>query len=155
MVPLEMIPIALLLLLLAVEPDEFTAKVVGLIDGDTFTVSNDLYETRINFSDIDCPEKGQAFGKEARQATWDLAYGKQVKVRGYRRNGRVVGVVILPDGTNLNDELVKKGLAWRLPTSEPRMKRQPPPPLDPLEAQARGAKRGLSATRASASVGLA
>ena len=43
MVPLEIIPHRPAPAAPGLEPNESTAKVVGLIDGDTFTVSNDIY----------------------------------------------------------------------------------------------------------------
>jgi len=42
-------------------------KGVGLLDGDTIEVLHNTYPERIRLSGIDCPEKGQAFGKKARQ----------------------------------------------------------------------------------------
>jgi len=46
--------------------------------------------------------------------SFKLVYKKDVKVQvmDTDRYGRTVGTVILPDGTNLNHELVKAGLAW-------------------------------------------
>src|SRR5512140_981364 len=66
---------------------------------------------RIRLSGIDCPEKGQAFGKKAKQAASDLAFGKDVTIQthGYDKYKRTRGDVILPDGTNVNQELVKQG----------------------------------------------
>ena len=54
----------------------------------------------VRLSGIDCPESHQAFGREVK-----------VVVRDTGRNGRTVGEVILPDGRNLNHELVRAGLA--------------------------------------------
>jgi endonuclease YncB( thermonuclease family) len=69
---------------------------------------------RIRLWGIDCPESRQAFGARATQFTGDLAFGKEVsvQVKDVDRYGRTVGVVILPDGRNLNQELVRAGLAW-------------------------------------------
>lgn len=63
---------------------------------------------------IDCPESGQAFGTKAKQAASDLCFGKQVtlKVTGKGRYGRTLADVILPDGSILNQELVRSGYAW-------------------------------------------
>ena len=42
----------------------FTGKVVGVIDGDTIDVLHNGQSERIRLNGIDCPEKGQAFGKK-------------------------------------------------------------------------------------------
>jgi len=63
---------------------------------------------------IDCPEKSQAFGNRAKQATSALAFGKTVtlKTYGMDKYGRTIADVILPDGRNLIHELVKDGWCW-------------------------------------------
>ncbi len=94
-------------------------------------------------SGVDCPEIGQAFGKRARQGVLSLAAGQEVGVKdeGHNQAGAIRGVVTLPDGRNLNRELVRTGLCWwersyagdgSLPT---------------LEAEAHAARRGLWADR--------
>lgn len=89
-------------------------KVVGIIDGDTIKVLDNQTEIKIRLSDIDCPERKQAFGTKAKQATSDLAFGKNVKlnIRNKDRYGRTVAEVILPNGEVLNKELVRLGYAW-------------------------------------------
>ena len=56
-------------------------------------------------------EKGHAFGKRAKQAASDLAFGIEVTVQthGPHKYKRTFGDVILPDGMSLNQELVKEG----------------------------------------------
>jgi len=64
---------------------------------------------------LDCPEKGQASGKQSKHAVVDLAFGKNVTVQMhcYDKYKRTIGDVMLPDGTNLNqEELVKQGWCW-------------------------------------------
>ena len=63
---------------------------------------------------IDCPEKGQKHGKEARRLAHRIAYGRValIESRGEGRYGRTIGNVILPGGKNLNHELVKAGACW-------------------------------------------
>jgi len=58
---------------------------------------------------IDCPEKGQTYGKRAKQAASELVFDKDVTLptSGKEKYGRTIGTVILPDGMNLNEELVK------------------------------------------------
>jgi endonuclease YncB( thermonuclease family) len=63
---------------------------------------------------VDCPEMGQEFGQEARAFTDGACYKKDVKIEetGKDSKGRIIGTVYLSDGTNLNQQLVEKGLAW-------------------------------------------
>ena len=60
---------------------DFTGRVVGIIDGDTIEVLNGHHADRIRLSGIDCPEKGQAFGKKAKQAASALAFEKEVTLQ--------------------------------------------------------------------------
>jgi endonuclease YncB( thermonuclease family) len=69
---------------------------------------------KIRLRGIDCPEKGQAFGKQAKLLTAQLAFGKTVTIKeqGQDRYGRMIADVILPDKTSLSCDLVKAGYAW-------------------------------------------
>jgi len=93
---------------------DFTAKVKRVYDGDTIIVLHGGKEEHVRFNGIDAPEKDQAYGKKAKQYTEHATLGKEVTVieRGKDDRGRTIGDVILPDGTNLNQQLVKEGLAW-------------------------------------------
>jgi micrococcal nuclease len=86
---------------------EFAGKVVGVVDGDTLTILHNGIGERIRLNGIDCPEKGQAFRKRAKQATSDLAFRKTVTVQTYGKDKyeRTIGDVILPDDRNLNQSL--------------------------------------------------
>ncbi|WP_297333267.1 thermonuclease family protein [Flavobacterium sp.] len=93
----------------------FTGKVVGIKDGDTFEVLYEGQTERVRLAEIDCPESAQPFGKAAKKFASDLCFGKTVTVEagGKRdRYGRVVGTVFTDEGINVNQELVKAGLAW-------------------------------------------
>lgn len=46
------------------------------MDGDTIEVLHNSKAERIRLSGIDCPEKGQAFGKRAKQAASALVFGR-------------------------------------------------------------------------------
>jgi endonuclease YncB( thermonuclease family) len=106
---------AIFLLCLLLPPQvsaaEFSASVVSVIDGDTIDVLHNGQAERIRLNGIDCPERGQAFGKKAKQFTSSLVYGKEVNVQTLRmdRHGRTVGDVLLPDGTNVSRELPEGG----------------------------------------------
>ncbi|OHE72751.1 MAG: hypothetical protein A2007_03010 [Verrucomicrobia bacterium GWC2_42_7] len=92
----------------------FTGKVVKVTDGDTIQVMRDGKAEKIRLAGIDCPEKNQAFGQAATKYTLSLAAQEivTVQVETTDRYGRLVGEVILPDGKNLNRELVRAGYAW-------------------------------------------
>src|SRR5690242_19455816 len=100
--------------LIAQKGTEYTAPVIGITDGDTIRVLHDGVSTRIRLWGIDCPESKQAFGTRAKQLTGDLSFGRTVTVRVHDidRYHRQVAEIILPDGRNLNRELVKAGMAW-------------------------------------------
>ena len=117
-----------------------TAKVVRVLDGDTIEVLHNQHPERIRLSGIDCPEKGQAFGKKAKQAASELAFGKEVTVQtyGHDKYTRTIGDVILPDGMNLNQELVKQGWCWWYRKYAPG-----DTVLEGLETEAMEARKGL------------
>lgn len=118
---------------------DFTALVVGVNDGDTITVVKNLEEVRIRLCGIDCPERGQPFGNKARDFTSDACFGSYVtvSVRDEDRYDRLVADVQLQDGSSLNQELVRAGLAWHYKQYSKNTQ------LASLEQDARNAHRGL------------
>ena len=119
---------------------DYQAKVIHIADGDTITVLNDQHEEiKIRLNGIDCPEKAQAYGNKATQFTKGLVHGKTVTIHAHDRDkyGRTIGDVILDDGRNLSQELVKAGYAWWY------FKYSDDEHLGSLEAQAKMAKVGL------------
>ena len=53
-------------------------RVTCVLDGDTLEVLHNSHAERIRLSGIDCPEKGQAYGKHAAS---ELAFGKEVTIQ--------------------------------------------------------------------------
>lgn len=109
----------LLLIILALLPtagfaEILSGMVVEVIDGDTIDILYQSQTQRIRLGGIDAPEKGQAFGSEAKRFVIDLAGRRYVTVAAEDtdRYGRIIGEVILPDGRSLNREIVKEGYAW-------------------------------------------
>ena len=98
----------------SVTAGDSTGLVVSILDGDTIEVLHNQHPERIRLNGIDCPEKGQAYGNNAKHAASDLAFGKEVTIQthGHDKYRRTLGDVILPDGVNLNQELVKDGWCW-------------------------------------------
>ena len=119
---------------------DFSGPVVSVLDGDTIEILHNNKADRIRLSGIDCPEKKQAFGQRAKQAASDLAFGKEVTVQthGHDKYKRTIGDVILPDGANLNQELVKDGWCWWYRKYAPG-----DTVLEGLENEAREGRRGL------------
>jgi micrococcal nuclease len=93
---------------------DFSGPVVSVLDGDTIEVLHHQHPERIRLSGIDCPEKGQAYGNNAKHAASALAFGKGVTIQthGKDKYGRTLADVLLPDGTNVIHTLVKDGLCW-------------------------------------------
>lgn len=104
----------LLLLLFSIAFSQ-TYKVIGIKDGDTVSILVEGTEKTVRLAHIDCPEKKQPFGKNAKVAISELCFGKFVTLVGdgtTDRNGRSIAELILPNGVNVNKALVKMGLAW-------------------------------------------
>lgn len=101
-------------LFLAIQNEKFTAKVIGVTDGDTIVVLTDeKKQIKIRLEGIDCPESNQDFGTKAKQATVDLCFQKNVRVEqsGTDRYGRMLAFVFVDD-VCINKELIKLGMAW-------------------------------------------
>ena len=92
----------------------FTAKVIGIKDGDTIEVLYQGKSETIRLLDIDCPEKKQAFGQKAKQFTSDLCFGKEVRIERNEKPDRYQRslATVFVGKTNVNEALVKAGLAW-------------------------------------------
>jgi micrococcal nuclease len=114
--------------------------VVGVSDGDTLSVMHDGKAEKIRLRGIDAPERGQAFSNRAKQFVSGLCFGKEVtvKARGQDRYQRTIADVILPDGRNLNHEIVRAGFAWWFRKYAPGDET-----LERLEKEARQARLGL------------
>ena len=119
---------------------DFSGLLVSVPDGDTIEVLHNNRAERFCLNGIDCPEEGQAYGKKAKQAASALVFGKQVTLQTFGKDkyGRTISDVLLPDGTNVNHELVKEGRCWWY-----RKYARKDAVLEGLEKEAREAKRGL------------
>jgi endonuclease YncB( thermonuclease family) len=118
---------------------------VGVSDGDTVSVLFDGGAIKVRLWGIDAPEKAQPFGERAKQFASAQAFDQTVRVRNYGRDryGRTLGVVILPNGAELNTEMVRAGFAWWYRQYAPDAVE-----LGELEQTARAARIGLWADAA-------
>lgn len=90
------------------------ARVVGIKDGDTIValLAGNNKKT-IRLAEVDCPEKGQPFGKNAKQFTADLVFNKEIIFveTDIDRYGRIIAKVYIK-GKYLSREIIKAGLGW-------------------------------------------
>lgn len=90
-------------------------KVVAITDGDTFKLlTKDSTLIKVRLANIDCPEKKQPFSTKAKQFVSDAIFNKIVTIHVLKKDRyrRFIANVIYNDSINLNNELVKHGLAW-------------------------------------------
>jgi micrococcal nuclease len=93
--------------------NRYSARVVHIIDGDTFEVQKATTLQRIRLWGIDTPEWDQPYAKEAKRYLKEILYKQIVVVAPLYVDsyGRVVAKVFLR-GTSVNRDLVEKGYAW-------------------------------------------
>lgn len=90
-------------------------KIIRVSDGDTVVVldsTNTQYRVRLD--GIDCPEKGQPFGKKATDFVKNITSKSEFVTIVWKkkdRYGRILGYLIV-DEVNVNKELLRNGLAW-------------------------------------------
>ena len=117
-----------------------SGQVVSVLKGDSIEVLHHQQAERIRLNGIDCPEKGQAYGKHAKHAASAIAFRKEVTIQthGKDKYTRIIGGVILEDGTNVNHTLVKDGWCWWYRKYAPE-----DTALKGLEREARDGRQGL------------
>ena len=131
--------VALMALSAAVSSATVEGEVVAITDGDTIKILTPTkQQIKVRLADIDTPERGQPYGRKARQVLGEKIHRRQVDVEEVTidRYQRLVGRVFL-DGRNINAEMVEDGAAWvyRKYSDDPQLLR--------LESQAREQGRGL------------
>ena len=114
-------------------------KVVGIADGDTFTLLDaSKTQHKIRVEGIDAPESTQDYGTKSRQALADRIFQKTVRVEWREKDkyGRTLGHVFV-DGQWVNKGLLSDGWAWHYKEYNQSAI------LAEAEAEARAAKVGL------------
>lgn len=122
---------------------DLSGKVIGVLDGDTVDVLVNERPVRVRLSEIDAPEKRQAFGTRSRQALSAMVFGQAVTVEDQGldwRGKRTVGRILI-DGRDVNRAMVAAGMAWVYPQYVKDRS------LYGVEADARSAGRGLWADK--------
>ena len=93
--------------------DEFTAKVIAVLDGDTVLIKRASGLLKIRLAEIDAPEKAQTFGETSKRSLSDMVMGKQVRIvsQTIDQYGRMVAHLNI-NGLDVNAEQIRRGMAW-------------------------------------------
>ncbi len=130
--------------------------VVDVADGDTIVISQGCKPVTVRLIGIDTPETVdprkpvQCFGKEASSYTKENLRGKDVSIETdetqdiHDKYGRLLGYVILADGTNFNERLVEEGYAHEYTYKVPYKYQEK---FKAAETHARESQRGLWALK--------
>jgi endonuclease YncB( thermonuclease family) len=131
---------------------EFTAKVIAVLDGDTVLVKRASGLLKIRLAEIDAPEvghagmggqppnsqKAQPFGDTSRHSLSDMVMAKQVEFvsETMDRYGRMVAHLSV-NGLDVNAEQIRRGMAWEYSSFHSNKF------LIALQEEAKQAQRGL------------
>lgn len=94
--------------------DTLKGQVVGITDGDTFTLlTADKEQVKVRVAEIDAPERGQPYANRSRQQLAELIFRKEVSVdvQVVDRYGRPVGRPMFGE-IDVTVEMVRTGAAW-------------------------------------------
>lgn len=116
-----------------------SVKVIGISDGDSFTVLFKKEPYKIRIHGIDAPESEMPFYKNSRGFLSSLIFNKYVKleITDVDKYQRYVADVFLTNQTNIAHEMVKNGMAWHFTRYSDDYK------MDEYEQIARDFKKGL------------
>lgn len=135
-----MILVVAALWLLSVRAEEavYHGTVMRVSAGEKLLVRTRHRTFRVRLAGIRAPRTGQPFATAAQHALRRLLSGRKVRVAqvGSLRSGWMAADVYR-DQVHVNAELVRQGFAWAAQTAPATS------PLRRLEAEARGAQRGL------------
>lgn len=95
-------------------PESWSGKVIGIHDGDSLTVLKDgRTQVKVRLVAIDAPERGQEFGRVAKEMLSELTFGKLVHVHpsGKDKYGRTLARVTVRN-RDVNYTMVSRGYAW-------------------------------------------
>ena len=89
-------------------------RVVEIIDARTLLVETADRKVGVSLYGLGVPEDTEPFGEQALKALQEWALGQEVQMEGPPPPGSEVSgvVVVAQSGRNLNESLLKNGLAW-------------------------------------------
>lgn len=90
-----------------------SAEITHFYDGDTVKIKDTNREFKLRLSDIDAPERNQAYGLKSRRALMQLCKNAEVKVyiSGQDQYQRSLGKLYC-NKQNASEFMVKNGHAW-------------------------------------------
>jgi endonuclease YncB( thermonuclease family) len=117
---------------------EFTARIIAVLDGDTVLVRREGGLVKIRLAEIDAPEKAQTFGETSKRSLSDMVMGKQVRIVSQTMDqyGRMVAHLSIND-LDVNAEQIRRGMAWEYSNYHSNKA------LIALQSEAKQAPRGL------------
>ena len=113
-IPVLVLTLLLLVPLVSLAASMVEARIVGITDGDTVKALVDGHVLwKVRLAEIDAPEKGQPWGRRARQALARMIFQKDVRIQvhGKDRYGRHIGTIFL-GGRDINRAMIREGHAW-------------------------------------------
>lgn len=121
-----------------VNAENFSGKVIAVMDGDTLLVLRNGHPVKVRLTGIDAPEKAQPFGTASQQSLAELVKGKQVQVESRAADdyGRLLATIRI-GAVNVNHEQVRRGMAWEYSRFHSNKE------LMALQREAQQARRGL------------
>jgi endonuclease YncB( thermonuclease family) len=92
---------------------DFQPKITYFYDGDTVKIQDGPLTYKLRFTDIDAPERNQAYGKKSKRALVKLCKHAQVHVRivGMDKYHRQLGQLTC-NQRSVNEFMVANGHAW-------------------------------------------
>ena len=99
--------------LLACSLPAFAAEITYFYDGDTVKIIDAGYEYKLRITDIDAPERNQAYGKKSRRALMQLCSGVNIYavLGGIDKYGRRLGKLRC-NNQDVSTYMIQNGHAW-------------------------------------------
>lgn len=94
--------------------NEISGLVIKIIDGDTLTIlTNNNDQIKIRLTEIDAPEKKQAFGNKSKISLSKICFNKVATVNSIKidKYGRTLGRVTC-NYIDANSKQIEQGMAW-------------------------------------------
>ncbi|MEN8175868.1 MAG: thermonuclease family protein [Pseudomonadota bacterium] len=120
-------------------PGPLKGPVARVVDGETLTLRSAGKLHRVRLADIDAPEDGQPYHRNARRMLEKLVGRKTVEVEpvAMAEPGLITGRVSVYGIEDVGSEMIRQGMAWAYPRDDTNAA------LIQLEDTARQNRRGL------------